>query len=229
MNESFISEKTPQPLGTPGAFMFPPRWFIPYDILIQLVMTVASMGIAITALRGFRWVKEGSLYYLYLAFAILAIGFFANGVTLGYDYLIRTGDPHTMPPVVFIDLGFTLYYLASIVAYGILVFAYFRNVREASIAAAIFGVMLTSTAPFLESVIIVLLFAVVFAQLIHLSIRSSRSSIMVCSSFVLILISHILVLTSDIGSDDLYVMGKLMQIIAFSVLLSLLLKVRRPE
>ena len=202
---------------------------MPYDVVIQLVMTVISVGIAIFALRGYRWVKEQSFYYLFLAFAILAIGFFADGFILGYDFLNRTGDPHMMPPENYIDIGYLLYYACSILAYGILVYAYFMNVREASIAAAVFGVFLASTAPLMESIIIVLLFAIVLAQLIHLSIRSSRGSIMVCCSFALILASHILILISDVSTEDLYVIGKLMQIVAFSALLSLLLRVVRPE
>jgi hypothetical protein len=229
MNESFISKKTPEGLPFVGAPMFPPRWFMPYDVIIQLVMTLVSMGIAIYALRGFRWVKESSLYHLYLAFAILAIGFFANGLTLGIDFITRTPGPHPPSPMLFMDLGFMIYYVASIVAYGILVYAYFKNVRNASMATAVFGVFLTATAPFMESIIIVLLFGIVFAQLIHLSIHASRSSILVCSSFALILVSHILILISDAGSEDLYVIGKLLQLVAFCALLLILLKVRRPE
>jgi len=209
--------------------MFVPRWFMPYDIIIMLIMTVVSMGIAIFALRGFRWVKEKSLYFLYLAFAVLAIGFFANGLTLGYDFLERTGSPDAMSPMVFIDLGYMIYYGASIFAYGVLVYAYFRNVRDASIAAAVFGMFLTAALPLFESLIIVLLFAVVFAQIIHLSIRTSKNSIIVCSSFVLILVSHILILTSDFDTENNYVYGKVLQLIAFGILLAMLMNARKPE
>lgn len=209
--------------------MFSPRWFMPYDVLIMLVMTAVSMGIAIYALRGFRWVKERSLYYLYLAFILLAIGFFANGLTLGYDFLQRTGDPHSFQPMMFIDLGYAVYFSCSIVAYGILAYAYFRNVRDASIAAAIFGVLLTSSLPAIECIIIILLFALVLAQIIHLSIHRSRYSMVVCSSFALILVSHVLVLMSDMDHQDYYVFGKLLQLGAFVMLLALLLKMRGPE
>jgi hypothetical protein len=201
---------------------------MPYDILIQLIMTFVSMGVAIFALRGFRWVKEKSLYYLYLSFTILAIGFFAEGLTLGYDYIVRSGGPGAASPM-FIDLGFVIYYCASMLAYGILVYAYFKNVRDASIAAALFGMFLMSTTPLMESLIIVLLFAIFFAQLIHLSIRTSKNSIIVCSTFGLIFASHILVLISDSGVENFYVAGKILQLIAFSILLAMLMKVRKPE
>jgi len=187
------------------------------------------MAIAVFALRGFRWVKERSLYYLYLAFTLLAIGFFAHSMTLGYDFLERLSDPHIMPSTTLMDLGFALYYVTSILAYGILVYAYFRNVREASIAVAVFGVMMTSFSPLLESIIIVLLFAIVFAQIIHLSIRSNLSSMVVCGSFATILASNLLVLMSDAGSEDLYVIGKVLQLAAFIVLLALLFDIRRPK
>lgn len=209
--------------------MFTPRWFMPYDVLIMLVMTAVSMAIAIFALRGFRWVKERSLYYLFMAFVLLAIGFFANGLTLGYDFLQRTGDPNSFQPMAFIDLGYAIYFLCSIVAYGILAYAYFRNVREASLAAAIFGMLLTSSIPLIECIIIVLLFALVFAQIIHLSIHRSRYSMIVCGSFMLILASHIMMLMSDMAHQDYYVFGKLLQLGAFVMLLAMLLKLRGPE
>jgi hypothetical protein len=209
--------------------MYPPRWFLPYDIIIQLVMTLVSMGIAIYALRGFRWVKERSLYYLYLAFVLLAIGFFASGVTYGIDFLGKLSGPGAPPSVPILDLGTLAYYLFSIAAYAILAYAYFRNVRDASIAIAAFGSVFMAAAPVLETVVIVLLFMIVFAQLIHLSVRRSRSALAVCGSFGLILVSNILVLTSSVESEDFYVAGKVLELVAFVILLLLLLRMRGPR
>ena len=210
--------------------MYPPRWFLPYDIIIQLVMTLVSMGIAVYALRGFRWVKERSLYFLYLAFVLLAIGFFVSGVTFGIDFLGKFSGPGgTLPSVPILDLGTLAYYLFSIVAYAILAYAYFRNVRDASIAVAVFGTIFMTAAPVLETVVIVLLFMIVFAQLIHLSVRRSRSAMAVCGSFGLILLSHVLILTSSVESEDFYIVGKILELVAFVVLLLLLLRMRGPQ
>ncbi len=208
--------------------MYPPYYFILFDVFIQLVMTLVSVGIALFAYRGFRWVRERSLYYLSLAFGILALGYLVNGVVLGYDFLFRLSGPPHMTTFPLLDSGFAVYYASSILAFAILVYAYLKNIRDAAMVAAAFGIFLTATAPFMETIIIVLLSMIVLAQLIHLGIHSSRSSKMVSLSFILLLSGHILVLASGMGSETYYVMGKLIQLAAFGALLLTLLAVRRP-
>jgi len=210
--------------------MYPPRWFLPYDIVILLAITLISMAIAVFALRGYRWIKERSLYYLFLAFALLAIGFFAAGMTEGIDYL---GPPYPrgFTGLTVTDVGGLVYYACSILAFVILAFAYFRTAREIAIAPALAAlpIALPSYYPALEAVIIVLLFVIVFAQVVHLSVRKSRSAFAVLITFGMLLVSHALILVSSARSEDLYVAGMIVELAAFVFLLVLLLEWRKPR
>jgi hypothetical protein len=209
--------------------MYQPSWFVPYDVVILLVITVVSMAIAVFSLRGYRWIKERSLYFLFLAFALLAIGFFANGVTEGIDYI---GHIRTVPGALQItDVGIWVYYVCSVLAFLILVVAYFRNVREVAMAPAVVAastVTASTVAPIMEVVIIILLFTVVLAQVLHLSVRRSRSSIVVSLTFVVLLVSHIFIVASSARIADLYPVGMAIELVAFFLLLGLVLMVRRP-
>jgi hypothetical protein len=208
--------------------MFPPRWFAPYDVVIQLVMALVSIGIAVFAYQGFQWVKEKSLYYLSMAFGLLAIGFFAIGITLFYSMLVPTPGPFEAMPLPIIDLGFWLYYLFSIAAFGILVYAYSKKLRGVPIALAAFGAGLSSFAPFLETVVIFLILLVLVAQAAHYMRHRTRLGLAVMTSFAFILLSHLLILTSGFESLQ-YVMGKVIQLGSFVVLFIVLLSMRGPN
>lgn len=209
--------------------MFPPRWFVPVDILIQFVMALISIGIAVYAYRGSKWVKERSLYYLSISFAMLAAGFLSIGLVLTYSYVVEIPGPHQLsPPLPVIDLGFWLYYMFSIAAFAILVYAYAKNIRGASVALAAFGIVLSALLPLMETVIIILLVCIVVAQVVHYSKHRSKVGFMVTASFGLILVSHILVATSGAESDQ-YVAGKIVQLVGFLALLVVLLLMRGPD
>ncbi len=209
--------------------MFPPRWFIPYDVAILLVITFVSMAIAIFALRGYRWIRERSLYYLFLAFALLSVGFFAAGMTEGIDY-IGQPYPRGFTGLTISDVGGLVYYACSILAFTILALAYFRRAREIAVAPAVVIVAaLPSYYPALEAVVIILLFVIVFAQIIHLSVRRSRSAVAVLMTFGMLLISHAFILASSARSENLYTAGMGIELAAFIFLLLLLLEWRRPR
>jgi len=209
--------------------MYQPTAFVPYEVVILLVITFVSMAIAVFSLRGYRWVRERSLYYLFLAFALLAVGFFALGVTEGIDYVSHM---RTAPGALQItDVGTWVYYVCYALALLILVVAYFRNVRELAVAPALLAaspVTSSTVAPVMEAVLIVLLFTIILAQVIHLSVRRTRSSVAVCATFAALLMGHVLILASSARAADLYVIGTIVELAAFGLLLGLVLMVRRP-
>jgi hypothetical protein len=119
--------------------MFPPAYFLTLDIVLQLITAVVALAVAVFAFRGFRWVGEKNLLYIYLAFTMLAVAFFASGVTYAYAWLAKLTFARGAAPLFVLDLGLWTYYILSIVAYGILAFAYLHRVRDVPVAAAIAG------------------------------------------------------------------------------------------
>jgi hypothetical protein len=216
--------------------MFPPRWFLPYDAISQMITALVALAVAVYALRGYQWVKEKTLYALFLAFTLLSAALFINSITLSYTFIVGIGYAHGVHDVSGADIGFWSYYIISILAMLILVYAYASRLREASVALAAMALMgqrvvggsLLGVAPYMEMALVALLIIILLAQVVHLSVRRSRYSIGVSFSFALVLSSHILIMFSP-TEDIAHVAGRLLELIGFLTLLAVLYFLRRTR
>ncbi|MDW5564316.1 MAG: hypothetical protein SA339_13960 [Methanomassiliicoccus sp.] len=216
--------------------MFPPRWFLPYDAAFQMITALVALAVAVYALRGYQWIREKTLYALFLAFTLLSVALFVNSITLFYTFLVGISFAHHAQNVSGADVGFWIYYIISILALLILVYAYASRLREASVAIAgliVLGQMevggsLIGFAPYMEMVLVALLVIVVTAQAIHLAVKRSWYSLGVTSSFFLILLSHVLLMLSPM-EDIVHVAGRTFELIGFLSLLVVLYLLRRGK
>jgi hypothetical protein len=118
--------------------MFPPRWFLPYDAVFQLVLSLVALAVALYALRGHRYLGERTFFALFLSFLLLSIGMFVNGLTLSTTYLTETSFARAVQPMTVADLGFWIYYLMCIIALSVLLYAYAYRLRwEAPLVAVV--------------------------------------------------------------------------------------------
>ncbi len=205
--------------------MFPPGWFLALDVLTEIVTAIVALIVAVYAFKGFRWIGERSLFYIYVAFSLLSAAFFASALTFAYAWLARLTFAKAAAPFVVLDLGLWTYYGLSVLAFAILVYAYVRQIRELSVVAAVAGGSLFFAAPVFESLMVILLFVILIAQLTHYNVKKSRNSMIVTSSFLMLLLSHIFILFGNIESLS-YVAGKMLQLVAFLTLLSVLGRLR---
>lgn len=212
--------------------MFPPRWFLPYDAIFQLITALVALAVAAYALRGNQWLKERTLNALFMAFLLLAVGLLINGMTLSYTYLQGTSFARGAEPMAMADLGFWMYYVMSILAYSILVFAYAERLREISLAVFAVGMgeraggSLIHAGPYMELILVILLVVIVTAQVAHLIVRRSWYPLMVTLGFICVLLSHILIMVSSI-EDLTYVLGRVLELTGFLTLLGVLYGLRR--
>jgi hypothetical protein len=225
--------------------MFPPRWFLPYDAIFQLITAFVALAVALYALKGHQWIRERTLYFLFLAFLLLSVGLFVNGMTLTYAQLMGISFTAPSDPLSIVDLGFWTYYAIQILAYSLLVFAYAMRLRVSALAMGIIlgaggggpgpgggggaggaGSTLISAGPFAELSLVILLLIIVVAQLAHMVVKRSTSSIMVTFSFLLLLMSHLLIMFSSL-EDIVYVIGRSLELVGFLSLLGVLLNLRR--
>jgi hypothetical protein len=214
--------------------MFPPRWFLPYDAIFQLITAFVALAVAMYALRGHQWVRERTLFALFLAFLLLSIGLFINGITLSYASLNGISFSHSGTSSAIADFGFWAYYVMSLIAFSILVLAYTHRLRESSLALAAGGMMgrggagtaLVLIGPLLELFLVILLFVIIVAQLAHNVVKHNRYSALVTFSFVLLLLSHLLIMFSSL-EDIIYVIGRLLELSGFLALLAVLVGLRR--
>ncbi len=207
--------------------MFPPPWFLPLDIIFQLVTAIVCLIVAAFAFRGYQWIGERSLMFLYAAFSLLAAAFFLNGITMGYALFARLTFARAAAPFVFVDLGFWLYFILQALAYILLAYAYHRRLKDMPSSLALIGGSLLFAAPLFETLIVLSLFIIVAAQVAHYMTSKSRNSWIVTRSFLLILISQILILFGAFFQIG-YVSGKIIQLVGFLSLLALLYRLRGP-
>ncbi|MBI0582340.1 MAG: hypothetical protein JET69_04920 [Methanomassiliicoccales archaeon] len=216
--------------------MFPPRWFLPYDAAFQLITALVALAVAVYALRGYQWVKEKTLYALFLAFTLLSAALLINSITLSYTYIVGIPYAHFPQNVSGADIGFWIYYIISIMAFIILVYAYASRLREASIAIAsmlimgqkVVGGSLLGVSPYMEMVLVALLVIIVLAQVVHLAVKRNWHSVTVTASFSLVLISHILILFSP-TENLIHVIGRIFELAGFLSLLVVLYGLRRGK
>lgn len=216
--------------------MFPPRWFLPYDAAFQLITGLVALAVAVYALRGYRWVKERTLYALFLSFTLLSAALLINSITLSYTFIVGVPFAHSAQGPSGADIGFWIYYLISILALLILVYAYAYRLKEASIALAgmmlmgqrVVGGSLLGYSPYMEMILVALLLIIVLAQIVHLSVRRTWHSVSVTASFTLVLISHILIMFSP-AEDFNHVIGRMFELAGFLTLLVVLYSLRRGK
>lgn len=230
--------------------MFPPRWFLPYDALFQLITAFVALAVAMYALKGHQWVRERTLYALFLAFLLLSIGLFINCITLTYTYLFGVSFTSPSDPLSVADMGFWAYYALSMFAYSLLVFAYTLRLRESSMPLSMLllvgaggngsgggaggggggggaaGSTLLTAGPVAELILVILLLIIVISQLAHLMVRRSRYAIMVTLSFLFMLVSHLLIMFSS-HEDIVYVVGRVLELTGFLSLFVVLYGLRR--
>lgn len=205
--------------------MLPPRWFLPYDTIIQILTAVIALAVGLYAYRGYKWTQDRTLRGLILAFLLLALGFFVKGLALGYawGYGVNYAENGTLVGVL--DIGFWAYYILSIAAYAILVYAYSKKLTAQSVAMATAGLTLLLISPFFELISVILLLIILIAQLMHLMVKRTFNAEVVTMSFGLLLLSHVFLMFSR-ASDLLFMIGAIIQLTAFVSLLLVLYRLR---
>ena len=155
-------------------------------------------------------------------------------MTLTYTYLVGFSYARHAHDASGADVGFWIYYIISIIALIILVYAYASRLRDASLVLAAMGLAaqrmvggsLLGAAPYMEMVVIALLVIIVIAQAAHLTVKRGLYSIAVTWSFLLMLLSHILILLSPV-EDVVHVVGRVLELFGFLSLLGVLYLLRR--
>jgi len=133
----------------------PPHWFMPLDATIQLLTGIVALAVALYAYRGYRWVQEGSLLRIFVAFLLLALAFIISGVVMSFAQVQHMSFEEAAGFGDLTQAGFALYYALSIAAYGVLIYTYWR--RLGWFAAAPMGPLVLFNSPPLELIVILLL------------------------------------------------------------------------
>jgi len=222
-----------------------PRWFVGFDSLMEFVAFIIAVAIAYQAFKGYRLTKQKTLLYVHFSFAVLSAGLLIDSLAGFLGILARA--PKGL--VAFTLVGYTIYFLAQVLAYVILIFAYVSQTRTLSTTSVslslvpLFGLVALQAAPvpaikLLSPLIeyhpvseIVLLFLVFYITVqtgLNYSATKDANAFLVFLGFLLLALSHLLFILIPFSSL-LFVIGHLLQLFGFVSLLSMLLRVTRTK
>lgn len=225
--------------------MVGPLWFIGFDSLMEFVAFIIALAVAYQAFKGYRLTKQRTLLYVHFSFALLSTGLLIDSLAGFLGILART-----LRGVVAVTLvGYSIYFLAQVLAYGILIFAYVSQTRTMTSASLslwttpLLGSITLQAAqglpikllgplveyhPLSEIVLLFLVFYITVQTGLNYSATKDRNALLVFLGFLLLALSHLFFILMRFGAV-LFVVGHVLQLVGFVSLLAMLLRVTRTK
>ncbi len=203
--------------------MSAPQWFVGFDSLMQIIESIIAFAIGYYALKGYRLIRDRTLFFLHFSFILLGAGLLTDGI-VGIPLLTFRGLAPAVTVAYFIRIT------AEIIAYGILFFAYLRQTKSfmadtALLAAAPFALFeFVPYHPLLEVALFFMITFIAAQAAMNYGIRRERNSLLVFIGFVLLAVSHIFFILPPI-LRLFFVIAHLTQLLGFLALLTMLLRV----
>lgn len=205
--------------------MAPPYWFFGYDSLMEFIACGIAMAIAYQAMKGYALVKHRMLLYLNLSFVLLGTGLLIDGLSNIIIVLVRF---HRALLFLY-SIGYAINFLAQLVAYGILVFAYVQQTRssDSQLAMAAVPMMLVQQNSFTELILIFLLVYISAQTGMNYSVSKTTNSLLVFGAFSSLTVGHLFFLLFTFAPIFLP-FAQVSQLFGFLLLLAMLFRVNEP-
>jgi hypothetical protein len=217
-----------------------PLWFVGFDSLMEFIAFVIALAIAYQAFKGYRITKQRTLLYLQFSFALLSCGLLVDSVA-GFLGVLARVLRSTLRLTL---LGYSIYFFAQVLAYGILIFAYVSQTRSLAgsgmsvglvpLFAALQAVPVRLLGPLVEYhpiSEIVLLFLILYVAVqtgLNYSASKDRNALLVFLGFLFLALSHLLFILMLL-SPVFFVIGHTLQLLGFVSLLTMLLRVTKTK
>jgi hypothetical protein len=203
-----------------------PSWFFGFDSLMEFIAFVIAIAIANQALKGYRLSKEKTLLYLNISFVLIGAGLLVDGLSSLIVLLAHARRGFLYPFAV----GYSIYFVAQLIAYGLLVYAYIHQARGVS------GPALMAAIPFLffernavTELILIFPLAYIATQTgINYSINKNTNSMLVFGAFVSLVLAHVFFLIFVVV-PIFFAFAHIAQLFGFLLLLAMLLRVNQPK
>jgi hypothetical protein len=192
---------------------------------MEFIAFVIAIAIANQALKGYRLSKEKTLLYLNISFVLIGAGLLVDGLASLIVLLAHARRGFLYPFAV----GYSIYFVAQVIAYGLLVYAYIHQARGVS------GPTVLAAVPLLffernavtELILIFLLVYIATQTGINYSINKNTNSMLVFGAFVSLVVAHIFFLIF-IVIPIFFAFAHIAQLFGFLLLLAMLLRVNQP-
>lgn len=210
---------------------------------MEFIAFFIALAIAYQAFKGYRITKERTLLYLQFSFALLSCGLLVDSLAgfLGMlARLLRAAVGLTL-------LGYSIYFVTQVFAYGILIFAYVSQTRSLTATGAapvlvpilgfatlqplgspairLFG-PLVEYHPISEILLLFLILYVTVQTGLNYSASKESGALLVFLGFLFLTLSHLFFILM-LFSPLFFVIGHTLQLFGFVSLLAMLLRVTK--
>jgi hypothetical protein len=192
---------------------------------MEFIAFVIAMAVAFQAMKGYTLAKERTLLYLNFSFLLLGAGLLVDGLA---NLIVLLSRFHRN--LVYISrLGYTIDFIAQLIAYLILVVVYLQQTHVWSQSTlAVLPIALLETNPFTELILIFLLVYISAQTMINYNVKKSTNSLLVFGAFVSLAFAHVFFLLFVI-SPIFFPFAHILQLFGFLLLLGMLFRVNQTQ
>lgn len=203
-------------------------WFLGFDSLMEFIAFAIAFAVAYQALKGYRLSKERTLLYLHFSFVLLGAGLLIDGLS---SIIVLISQFHRGLLYLY-AVGYTINFVAQLVAYGILVVAYLQQTRnvpaQLAAAAPLASVLFFERNAFAELILIFLLVYITAQMTINYSINRTTNALLVFGAFASLALAHFFFLMF-ILIPIFFPLAHIAQLFGFLLLLAMLLRVNQAS
>jgi hypothetical protein len=203
-----------------------PYWFFGFDSIMESIAFAIAIAVAYQAFKGYRLSREKTLLYLNLSFVLLGAGLLVEGLSNLVVLLARFHRAY-LPLSGF---GYTIDFLAQVLAYGILVAAYIQQTRNVNgpVALAVLPIVFFEHNPVTELILFFLLVFIAVQTAINHRVAKTTESLLVFGAFASLTIAHLFFLLFTMA-PIFFPFAHIAQLFGFLLLLAMLLRVNQPS
>jgi hypothetical protein len=205
---------------------------------MELIAFVIAVAIAYQALKGYRLTKQKTLWYVHLSFAALSAGLLVDSFAGLLGIVART----LRGAVALSLVGYEIYFVAQLIAYGLLIYAYVSHTRtlntipSAAVLSSLFGFVTLQAFPIrffgpfveyhpvAEIILLVLVTYIAIQTGLNYSATKDRNALLVFLAFLLLALSHLFFILEPF-SAFYFVIGHVLQLLGYISLLWMLVRV----
>ena len=193
---------------------------------MEFIAFAIAMAVAFQAMKGYRLARERTLLYLNFSFLLLGAGLLVDGLA---NLIVLLSKFHRN--FLFLSrIGYTIDFLAQLVAYVILVIVYLQQTRawNSQLAAAALPLALLESNPLTELVLIFLLVYISGQSAINYNVSKTTNSLLVFGAFTSLAVAHVFFLLFTIA-PIFFPFAHISQLFGFLLLLGMLFKVNQTQ
>ena len=209
-----------------GCKLAPLIWFFGFDSFMEFIAFAIAIAVAFQAMKGYTLARERTLLCLNISFILLGAGLLVDGLA---NLIVLLSKFHR--DFIYLSrVGYTINFLAQLVAYLILVIVYLQQTHAWSgqLAVAALPIVLLESNPLTELVLIFLLVYISAQTAINYNVSKTTNSLLVFGAFASLALAHVFFLLFTVA-PIFFPFAHISQLFGFLLLLGMLFRVNQTQ